>query len=342
MLAIVKPPANLADWLGSAAVLAAALAAFLVLRHLALGSLRRAIKDPHSTALIALDSLQVPSALWAIAAGLLVTLQFAELPGAATRWVSGGAVVFLVLSICGVTSSLLVRLAVVTASRRGVRFAASGVSKALIHVFVLLLGGTVLLRYFNITVAPLLTALGVGGLAVALALRDTLANFFAGIHIVVEAPISIGDFIQLSSGEEGTVTDIGWRTTRVLTTSNNIIVIPNEKITSSILTNYALPEPPQMAEVIVSTALSVDVQRVVAICVETAAATEGVLPDFEPLVICDPGVLPTHLQMKLIVRVADRLQRGMVQSRVRFALLERFRQEGIALPVIEQVAVFKA
>ena len=177
---------------------------------------------------------------------------------------------------------------------------------------------------------------------VALALLDTLANFSAGIHILVEEPISIGNFIQLSSGEEGTVIDIGWRTTRVQTTNNNVIVIPNEKITSSILTNYALPDPRVVTNVTLIAGLDADPARVVQIAMEEARLVEGALPEFTPVVLFDPGVLPTHLQWKVIVQVADRLQAGMVQSQLRARLHERFRRENIPMPSLEHVAVFKA
>ena len=87
-------------------------------------------------------------------------------------------------------------------------------------------------------------------IAVALALQDTLANLLAGIHILVERPIVVGDSIKLESGHEGVVTDIGWRTTRVRTGSNDMVVVPNTKITSGILVNYSLPDRRTVAEVL--------------------------------------------------------------------------------------------
>src|SRR4030095_2322700 len=101
-------------------------------------------------------------------------------------------------------------------------FAVAGLSRTLIYIFVFSIGLLVLLSEFDVKITPILTALGVGGLAVALALQDTLANLFAGIHILVEEPISLGATIRLASGEEGVVTDIGWRTTRVRNGSNNV------------------------------------------------------------------------------------------------------------------------
>ncbi|MBS1829895.1 MAG: mechanosensitive ion channel family protein [Acidobacteria bacterium] len=328
----IKNPALLVDWVQSLLLFAASLAILLVLRQLIIAWLEKQTSGPGRRGRIFIQSVRFPSILWCLTGALAITLRYTDLPARATYWAAAGLVVFLVLSVCVVTSSLLVRLAQTSAQERGLSFADSGVSKALIHVFILTLGVAVLLRYFDISVTPLLTALGVGGLALALALRDTLANFFAGIHILVEAPISIGDFIRLSSAEEGTVTDIGWRTTRVLTTSNNVIVIPNEKITSSILTNFALPNQKVVTEVLILTAFDADINRASAIALEEAAKEENLVPEFEPLVVFDPGVTPTHLQFKLIIQVKHRLNQGLAQSNIRRRMLERFRHEGIRLP----------
>ena len=88
------------------------------------------------------------------------------------------------------------------------------------------MGFLVVLQTLGVSIAPLLTALGVGGLAVALALQDTLANLFAGIHILASKTVQPGDYIRLSSGEEGYVVDINWRQTTVRQLSNNLVDHP--------------------------------------------------------------------------------------------------------------------
>lgn len=329
------------DWVGGVAAFAAALLVSLFARQLVINSIRKHSQEASASREF-LDVIRMPSVLWCIVAALAVTLEFSALPERAARWAVSGIVVFLVLSISVSISSFLVRLGVFYSKSRGLPFAISGLSRALVHILFLSLGGVVLLRYFDISVAPLLATLGVGGLAIALALRDTLANFFAGIHILVEAPLSVGDFIKLASGEEGTVTDIGWRTTRVLTPVNNTVVIPNEKITSSILTNYALPDQKLVMNVDVVTAFDADLEQVRRIAVEEARAVEHTVPDFTPLLLVDPGVLPTHLQMKVVVQIQHRLYQGLVASDLRRRLLERFRKEGVPLPSPGQVAAYKS
>jgi small-conductance mechanosensitive channel len=332
LAAFFQPPAQFLDLAQSAILFTVALAASLLMRHLALRAFVGAAKDRNSAAGILIESLRWPSLLWCFATALVITLLYADLPGRAAAWARGGTVTFLVLSICAAASTLVVRLVSFGAQQRGFTVQLSGVSRALIHVFVTLFGVAVLLRYFDIAITPILTALGFGGLAVALALRDTLANFFAGIHILVEAPVSVGDFIKLASGEEGTVTDIGWRTTRVQTTENNTVVIPNEKLTSSILINYALPDQRVVTNVVVFTGFHVDIDAIEALLAEEASQTEGIVPEFAPVIRFDPGATPTHLGFKVIVQVPNRLAVGITQSRLRERIYRRFRKEGVPLP----------
>jgi len=95
-------------------------------------------------------------------------------------------------------------------------------------------------------VAPLLTTLGVGSLAVALALQETLANFFAGLYLLADRPVRAGDYIKINDaqGEEGYVESIGWRSSRLRTMKNNTVIVPNQKLSQAILTNYHLPASP--------------------------------------------------------------------------------------------------
>jgi small-conductance mechanosensitive channel len=184
--------------------------------------------------------------------------------------------------------------------------------------------------------------LGVGGLAVALALQDTLANFFAGVHIIVENPISLGDYIKLSSGEDGVVSDIGWRTTRLRTGANNTVVIPNTKITSGILTNYHLPDKRVLSEVAIYAGLDADPDQIASIALDVAGETEGVLKEPAPTVLFDPGVLLTHIQMKMLIHVASQATSGGIVSAVRVGILQRFREQGVPLPAPDRRVVIQA
>ena len=93
----------------------------------------------------------------------------------------------------------------------------------------------------GVSITPLIASLGVGSLAVGLALQDTLGNFFSGFYLYVDRPIAIGDWIRLESGVEGQVVSIGWRSTQLLMPQESMIVIPNSKLSSSALINFNLP-----------------------------------------------------------------------------------------------------
>lgn len=314
------------------AIFGVALMLLWTLRRLALGWLRRRPNGTGSPAAVFADTVRVPSLLWCLAGALEVALRYADLTERQVRAANVWIVIFVIVSLSLALASAAVRMITHFGQRREMPVAVSGLSQTLIRVFVLSIGAMVLMHYLGLDVRPLLTALGVGGLAVALALQDTLANFFAGIHILMEEPISVGHFIRLSTGEEGEVTDIGWRTTRLRTGSSNIVVIPNTKITSGILVNFSLPEQCTVVEVPVMAGRGADAVRVRDMILEEARRTDGVLPEPAPSVVFDPGLTLTHQQFRLFVTVPHTIRRAAVASALNLALLERFRAEGVPLP----------
>jgi small-conductance mechanosensitive channel len=130
------------------------------------------------------------------------------------------------------------------------------------------------------------------------------------------------------------VTDIGWRTTRLRTGSNDIVVVPNTKITSGILLNFSLPDRRTSGEVQILVSHQADAEQVRRIALEEAAGVDGVLGEPPPLFLFDPGVLPSQMQCKLVIQIADRGALGLIQSELRMRLLARFRAEGVPLPEI--------
>jgi small-conductance mechanosensitive channel len=311
-----------------------ALALCLLGRSIALRILDRRITDKLTFSHTFLNAIRFPSILWCLAAALAITIRNAAPSPHVVYWATKGIGAFTIISVSLVVAAVFVRMIAVYGERNHMPFAVAGLSRTLTNVFVLSIGFLMLLRMFEVEITPILTALGVGGLAVALALQDTLANLFAGIHILVEEPISVGDFIKLSSGEEGVVKDIGWRTTRILTGGNNMTVIPNTKITSSTLTNFNLPSTRVAVDIPILASYEADHNQIAGIALDIAADTRGVLQEPAPSVWFDPGVTPTNLQMKLVVHVPSQMDRGPVQSTIRRRLFERFREEGIPFPVV--------
>jgi small-conductance mechanosensitive channel len=222
---------------------------------------------------------------------------------------------------------------------------ATGLSITIIKVTIWVVGGLVLLSGLGVSIAPILTALGVGGLAVALALQDTLSNFFAGIHLLIEKPVRVGDFVKLETGQEGYIVDIGWRTTRIRMLPNNLVIIPNNKLTQSILTNYFLPDPRMAVSLTVSVSYGTDPDRVERVLLEEAQKAVGQVPgllaDPAPAVRLIPGFGESSLDFTLGVQVREFEDQGLVQHELRKRILKRFKDEQIEMPYPQQVVQLK-
>jgi small-conductance mechanosensitive channel len=324
---------QIASWTFPVFVFSVSVLIALAARHFLLLLLSRRARRYDFSAVL-LESVRLPSLLWCVAAALAIAIHNAEAPRALEYWAHKSLSAFVIISITVVIASVAVRMVSGYGERNKIPFAVAGLSRTLIYIIVFSVGLLMLLALFEVRITPILTALGVGGLAVALALQDTLANLFAGIHILVEEPISVGHFIELTEGQKGTVLDIGWRTTRIRTFGNNILVIPNQKITSGILTNYSLNDTRVIAEILIVAAHHADPNRIAAIAMDAAVDVEGALSEPAPVVLFDPGIVATHMQMKMLVHVTSILERGRVQSQIRVRIHESFLREGIPFPEV--------
>jgi small-conductance mechanosensitive channel len=300
----------------------------LAVRWWILRGLDRAIGGPGSFPQVVRSYLKTPSLFWVLAAALELGLEVFELE---TKWqrLAQNTIVG-----CVILSVALVLNAMVQGWISRLPYAMAGLSRTLTRLFVFGVGLMILLRFWGVSITPVLTALGVGGLAVALALQDTLSNLFAGVHLLVEAPIAVGNHIRIGAGadDEGVVTDIGWRTTRIQTGGNSMVIVPNKTITSGTLINYDLPEPKVGASVAVLVGHNADILEVERICLEVAAATPGVLADAAPVLTADPGITATHLQFKLNFQVERQAAAGLVRAAIVKQMLVRFRAAGVPLP----------
>ncbi|MEU6370974.1 mechanosensitive ion channel family protein [Streptomyces sp. NPDC046931] len=222
----------------------------------------------------------------------------------------------------------------VTQSRSGVAGSAT-IFVNITRVVVLALGFLVTLQTLGISIAPLLTALGVGGLAVALALQDTLANLFAGIHILASKTVQPGDYIRLSSGEEGYVVDINWRQTTVRQLSNNLVVIPNGELAKTNMINYTRPEQQLTVLVQVGVGYDSDLEHVEKVTTEVVAEvmTEitGAVPDHEPAVRFHTFG-DSRIGFTVILGVGEFSDQYRIKHEFIKRLHKRYRAEGIRIP----------
>ena len=326
------------DVLITSALVAVGVAALaLLLRSLLLKQLARFVRQNQSEsgALLA-SALRLPSVLWCVVLGLWIGMDAAMLPPRTTGRLELLLQALVIVSVTVTAANLLGALIVRFGERRTLAVGVTGLARTVVKASIFTVGGLILLGDLGIAITPILTALGVGGLAVALALQDTLANLFAGIHILADQPVRVGDFVRLESGIEGFVEDIGWRSTRIRMLPNNMVIVPNAKLAQSTVTNYYLPEPRMSLLVPIGVSYAADPDHVERILVEeaTKAAREvpGLLPDPAPFVRFIPGFGAYSLDFTLICPVASFVDQYLAQHELRKRILRRFKAEGIEIP----------
>lgn len=205
----------------------------------------------------------------------------------------------------------------------------------LTKIVIFTLGFLIILQSLGISITPLLTALGIGGLAVALALQETLSSLFAGIHILASGQIKPGDYIRLESGEEGYVTDITWRNTTIRALPNNMVIIPNSKLASAIITNYYLPDKEMGLLVPVGISYTSDLEKVEKVTVEVAKevmkSVSGGVPTFEPFIRYQ-AFADSSINFVVILRAKEFVDQYILKHEFIKKLHRRFQVEGIEIP----------
>jgi small-conductance mechanosensitive channel len=218
--------------------------------------------------------------------------------------------------------------------------ASSTIFVNLTRIAVVILGALVILNALSISITPLLTALGVGGLAVALALQDTLGNLFAGIQIIAGKQIRPGDYIELASGQAGYVEDIAWRYTTVRKLSNNLIVVPNSTLATTIVTNYQLPAEELSVLMDVGVAYGTDLELAERIAKEVAAETVAALSPnmvgYEPFARFHTFG-DSAIEMTVGLRAGEFTDQWELRHQFIKALKKRFDEAGIIIPFPQRV-----
>ena len=283
-----------------------------------------------------LQAFKTPSIYLAIGIGLQIGIDLSELPEKHISLIVKIIHIIIILSLTLATSNLAGNLFKGYVQRSNLPIPTTGLASGIMRGAIVMIGFLIMLNVMGISIAPLLTALGVGGLAVALALQDTLANLFAGIHILVERSIRVGDFVRLETGQEGYVDDITWRTTRIRMLPNNIVVIPNSKLSQSVVTNYFLPEPQMAVPIQVGVSYDADIDLVEQALLEVAqraiGEVPGLLADPAPQVRFIPGFGESSLDFTLIAQVRQFADQAPVQHELRKRIFKEFKAKGIEIP----------
>ena len=267
--------------------------------------------------------------------GLYWAISVSPLPEDLSHLLQCVIIVIIILSITWLLTNIATGFLELYADRFKEAIPQSTIFKNLTKIIILTIGFLIILQTLGISITPILTALGVGGLAVALALQDTLSNLFSGLHIILSRKVRTGDYIKLESGEEGYVTDITWRNTTVRMLPNNIIVVPNSKLASIILTNYCLPEREMSVLIQVGVSYDSDLRKVERITIEVAReimkTVAGGVTEFEPFIRYHTFD-DFSINFTVILRAREFVDQYLIKHEFVKRLHERYNQEGIEIP----------
>jgi small-conductance mechanosensitive channel len=277
----------LSPWVIGPAVFLFSIVILLVLKNLTLAVFHRYIAQRASLAWADsfIEALSPALTIVVVASGIALLDRTLPLSPRSDRAfdvaVAGALVLALIIFTDRVCRKLVERWALRSSAVQG----ALGLVQGGVRGVIIGLGILVFLDSIGISITPLIASLGVGSLAVALALQDTLANLFAGIYMIVEKPVEAGHFIKLESGEEGHVTRVGWRNTRIRMLNDTMVVVPNSKLAGSVITNFSLPQHQLAVSVEVGVDYSCDLERVEQVTLEVARElmtySDGAAPGFE-------------------------------------------------------------
>jgi small-conductance mechanosensitive channel len=287
-------------------------------------------------ALILTDALKGPTIIWILIAAVHLAIQVADPPGKTPLYEPKYLSVLWILSLTVMGVRLAGNVVRYYGDQVPGALPVTTLTRTLAELSVALLGIVGLLSALDFRITPILTALGVGGLAVALALQDTLSNLFSGFYVAVARQVRLGDYIKLNTGEEGYVTDIGWRSTTIRALQNNVVLIPNAKLAQAVVTNYFLPEKRMSSNVQVVVGHSADPDGVEAILLDVVESAvkevPGMAAEPAPNVMFDPGYVESGLGFTVNYQVAEFVAQFGARNEMRKRIYRRLREEGIEFP----------
>ena len=216
--------------------------------------------------------------------------------------------------------------------------------KKITTILIFFIGFIVILRLLNVEITPFLASLGIAGLAIALGLKDTLENFFAGMYLTADRPIRPGDYIEIDSKIRGRVLDIGWRSTKIINPDNNEIIIPNRVMGNSIITNFNLPHGVMRTEVNVDVAYGSNVDKVEKILYKTAKKVRNKMDECikeeEPQIrFSEFGA--SGLKFRIFLRVKGRAEQFSVGKELRKSIYKEFKKNKIEIPFTTHTVYLK-
>ena len=330
----------LPDWVLAVLIVLIIIGALLLIKRLVLSRLiRLANKSDYFFDSLLFNAISLPLSLIIFCLGIFILEKLPAQDSNFNKVIDGSsayampillvlaAVYFLDKMIAGTINHYSSQSALLHSSRSIVK----GISRS----FVFGIGMLVLLGTLGISITPLIASLGIGSLAVALALQPTLENFFSGVQLIVDSPIRVGDFIELDSGEQGFVEKIGWRSTWIKTLPNNTVIMPNSVLSESKIINYFYPTKVMSVPVEVGVHYDSDLEHVEAVVLDEAKrlmeAHEFGVPSHDPVVFFHTFD-NSSINFTVILKGQEFFHQFFLRAAFIKQLHKRFKQENIVIP----------
>lgn len=199
------------------------------------------------------------------------------------------------------------------------------------RVLIIFAGLSWILIIWDIDLTPLFASAGIAGIAIALAAKDTMANFFGGISLFADRAYKVGDYIILESGERGEVVDMGIRSTKIKTRDDVMISIPNSILANTMIINESAPEPRFRIRIDVGVAYGSDLQKVEETLLRVAEENDTLARIPEPRVRVR-AFGDSSVNFQLLVWVRDPSEKGLQTHNLLNAIYRAFAAEGITIP----------
>lgn len=284
---------------------------------------------------ILIEATRGPFLVWALICAIAIAVRVSTLPDPIVVLAHKVLLALWLISFTLAASTLSGKLITLYGDKLHAGFSVTSLTQNVTRIVIFGIGVLILLNNLGISITPLLTALGVGSLAVALALQDTLTNLFAGVHILMGKGIRIGDYIELDNGIKGYVTDISWRATRIRTLPNNVVIIPNAKLSQSVVTNYHLPDKEMAVLVHVGVHYDSDLKHVERVTCEVGKEImreiQGGVAGFDPFIRYHTFA-DSSVNFTVILRGKEFVDQYLITHEFVKRLHERFKKEDIIIP----------
>lgn len=285
-------------------------------------------------------SLRTPSKLLLLGLSLGLSLQVAPLMSSIQNPLLNFSKLVLIISLIWASEKFINAIIISKTLSSSLNESSQSLFKTISRVLVYSIGILIILDSFGISITPLLASLGVGSVAIALAAQETLSNLFSGFYILLDKPFRVGDCIKVDTGAEGCVTKIGWRSTHIRLYSNNIVIIPNAKIASSILTNFDFPNSETSVIIPLGVAYDSDLAFVEQVILEVAFLVQNTLPIASK--VTPPSMAYTtfgdsSINLNVVLK-ANRITDSVLLKHEFIKILHaRFKRDNISIPFPQQV-----